>query len=234
MGKSDRPIAQEAALSSNQNKRELLRQKRKEQKRQKLILVFLIFLGAGVLFAAAIMLPKIIMDRAKVSGVQGFTIGDQNSPVSVVQFSSYSCGFCRSFSENEEPGLIENYVDTGQVFYRFVNIPSNDPVSQLAAKASYCAADQNGFFDYKDFLYENSGVPEGYSQANLLSYADAVGLNTDQFQSCLAGDTFSTAFMDDIQYAQNVGITFTPSFLVNDQLVGADELISTIDASLGQ
>jgi protein-disulfide isomerase len=224
----------EAHLGSNLSKRELLRQNRKEQKRRKLITVMLIILGVGALFTTAIMLPKILMDRATYSSVEGFTIGNQDAPVTVVQFSSYSCGFCKVFSENQEPDFIANYVDTGQVFYRYVNIPSNDATSQLAAKASYCAADQDGFFEYRDFLYENSTSPEGFSTGSLINYADAAGLQTDEFQACLDGNTFSTAFMEDIQYAQNFGITFTPSFLVNDQLVGADELIPTVDKLLGR
>lgn len=194
----------------------------------------IITLAAGGLFAAAISLPKILMDRAKTNSVQGFMIGDQNAPVTVVQFSSYSCGFCKDFSENQEPDFIKAYVDTGQVFYRFVNIPSNNAESQLAAKASYCAADQNGFFKYKDYLYLNSSSPVGFSAPSLINYADAAELDVEEFQACLDGDAFSTTFMDDIQYAQSVGITYTPSFLVNDQLVGAADLLPTIDAFFGK
>lgn len=228
------PTLQEAVLRSNQNKRELLREKRKEQKRRKLMTFVIIILAAGALFATAISLPKLLMDRAKYNSVQGFTIGDQSAPVTVEQFSSYSCGFCRDFSENQEPDFIKTYVDSGQVFYRFVNIPSNNAESQLAAKASYCAANQNGFFKYKDFLYVNSSSPEGFSAANLISIADAVELDTEEFQACLDGDAYTTAFMDDIQYAQSVGLTYTPSFLVIDQLVGADELLPTVDALLAE
>jgi len=221
-------------MGSNRNKKELLRQKRKEKKRRKFIIAGLIILGAGALFTLAIMLPKIILDRTKLNDIQGFSLGDPEAPVTVIQFSSYSCGFCKSFSEAQEPDFISRYVDSGQVFFRFVNIPSNDPASQLAAKASYCAADQDRFFDYRNYLYEFSGSPDGFSEENLLSYAEAAGLETGQFQTCLEGNTFATAYIDDIQYAQKVGVTFTPSFLVNDQLVGADELIPKVDELLGQ
>ncbi len=221
-------------MGSNLSKRELLRQKRKDQARRKLITVTLIVLGTGALFTTAIMLPKLLSTRTRYSLAEGFTIGDPNAPVSVVQFSSYSCGFCRSFSDNEEPDFIANYVDPGLVFYRYVNIPSNNADSQLAAKASYCAADQDHFFDYKGYLYNNSGAPDGFSPSSLLDYADSAGLDTSDFQACLEGQTFATAFMDDIQYAQDIGITYTPSFLVNDQLVGAGELLATVDALLGQ
>ena len=225
---------QEAYLSSNQSKRALLRQKRKEQKQRRLVKIIIIVLAAVALFAAAIFIPKLLLDRAKYSGVQGFSIGDKNAPVTVVQFSSYSCGFCRDFSTSREPDFISEYVDPGKVYYRYVNIPANNAPSQLAAKASYCAAIQNGFFEYKDFLYQNSGSPEGYSAGNLVTYADSADLNTSKFQACLESDTYTTAFMDDVQYAQNVGITFTPSFLVNDQLVNAEELIPKVEEFLEQ
>lgn len=196
--------------------------------------VLIVFLGAAALFAVAIMLPKILMERQKFSGGQGFTIGDQNAPVTVVQFSSYSCGFCKDFTTREEPEFITNYVDSGKVFFRYVNIPSNDAASQLAAKASYCAADQDKFFEYRGYLYENNTSPDGFSAPNLVNYANSAGLDTEKFQSCLDGSAFETAFMDDIQYAQNAGVTFTPSFLINDQLVTASELVPTVEELLDQ
>lgn len=216
------------------NKREMLRKKRSQQQRRKLLMAILIILAAGALFTVAILLPKVIMERARYSGVEGFTIGNQNAPVTVVQFSSFSCGFCADFSKNQEPDLIAKYVEPGHVFYRFVNIPSSNEPSQIAAKASYCAADQNGFFEYKDFLYANSASEDGFSDVNLVNYAGSAGLDAEKFQSCLNSDTYSTAFQDDIAYAQTVGITFTPSFLVNDQLVSASELYATIDGYLEQ
>ena len=233
MGKSNNPLNLEMPLSTNRSKRELLRLKRKEQKRRNLITALIIVLAAGALFTVAIFLPKIIMDRAKYASVEGFTIGNPDAPVSVVQFSSYSCGFCAEFNQNQEPSFIADYVDTGQVFYRYVNIPGNNATSQLAAEASYCAADQDGFFEYKDYLYANSTTGEGFSAANLVNYAASAGLNTEEFQNCLDGDRFARAFMDDVTYAQNVGLTGTPSFLVNDQLLGASELVPAVDALLG-
>ena len=221
-------------MSTNQSKRELLRQKRAEQKRRTVITIIIIVLVAGALFTLAAFLPKILMEQAKFSGGEGFTIGDKNAPIAVVQFSSYSCGFCRDFSTNQEPDFIKNYVDTGQVFYRYVNIPSNDAASQLASKASYCAADQNGFFQYRPFLYENVSSPDGFSEASLVNYASLAGLNTENFQKCMGGTAYTTAFMDDIQYAQNIGLTYTPAFLIGDQLVGASELVPTVEELLDQ
>lgn len=224
----------EMFVGSKISKRERIRQKIKEQKRRRWIIAGSLVLAAFALFAIAIILPKIIINRANYNSVEGFTMGNPDAPISVVQFSSYSCGFCAEFNQNQEPGFIAKYVDSGQVFYRYVNIPSNNAPSQLAAKASYCAADQDGFFDYKNFLYANSASEEGFSAVNLLNYAGSAGLNPDQFQTCLEGDTFSAAFMDDVKYAQNVGLSYTPSFLVNDQLVSASELIPMVDGLLEQ
>jgi protein-disulfide isomerase len=234
MAKSDRRTYLGVNMSTNTSKRELLRQKRKKEKQRKFFIVAIILIAAIALFATAIMLPRLLMNRAKFTNAEGFTIGVQDAPVTVVQFSSYSCGFCKDFAERQEPDFIANFVDTGKVYFRYVNIPSNDPASQLAAQASYCAADQDGFFEYRGFLYDGYASPDGYSASNLINYANRVGLETEQFQTCLDGEEFERAFMDDIQFAQSIGVTYTPSFLVNDQLVNANELVSTVEDFLNQ
>lgn len=161
-------------------------------------------------------------------------MGDPEAPVKVVQFSNYSCGFCKDFADNVEEGFITEYVDPGDVFYRFVNIPSNNVQSQNAAMASYCAADQDKFFDYKNYLYANANFAEGFSTDNLINYASSTGMDIDIFQTCLDEKTYSRVFIEDIRYAQSVGITGTPTFLVNDLLVNSNQLFETIEAQLAE
>ena len=167
----------EANLSKNLSKREVLRNKRLDQKRRKTKNIIIITLAVLALIAITILLPNFISGRTGSEDSRGFTLGDPNAPVSVVNFSNYACGFCADFSAIVEPDLISNYVETGDVYYRYVNLAHSDPASLNAAKASYCAADQNGFFDYKSFLYSAAGTQEGFSTTNLVNIAVEIGLN---------------------------------------------------------
>ena len=219
-------------MHTEQNQKEVLRKKRINEKRKKSLRISLIILGVLLLFGAAALLPKFISEQSRGSKDRGFPLGDPNAPVTVVQFSSYSCEFCKDFSERVEKDFIIDYVEPGLVFYQYVNIPANNENSQNAAKASYCAADQNLFFDYKDYLFSFANSTDGYSLINLVNYANSAGLETDKFKACLEASTYNNAFVEDIRFAQSIGVTGTPTFLVNDQLVSSIDLIPLVDALL--
>ena len=210
--------------------REHLRQKRRDKKRQKFLLILLITLAVNIIFGLAVIIPKILLRTPKSKQSQGFTIGNPDAPVKVIQFSSYYCSFCKNFSENVESRFIRDYVEPGLVYYRYVNLPGDGEASQQAAVASYCAADQNRFFDYKDLLYTYSAAEDGFSANNLNKYANLIGLDKNDFESCLYDTQYKDAYEQDLLLAEEAGVTGTPSFLVNDQLVYSNDLFATIDS----
>ena len=221
-------------MSKNLSKREILRNKRLEQKRRKTKNIIIITLAVLALIAIIILLPNFISGRTGSEDGRGFTLGDPNAPVSVVNFSNYTCGFCADFSANVEPGLINNYVETGDVYYRYINLPHRDPDSLNAAIASYCAADQNQFFDYKSFLYSAVGTQAGFSTTNLINMAAAAGLDSTEFGACMEDNTHANTPNEDLRFAQSIGITGTPTFLINGQLVSSREVIPLIDSLLNR
>lgn len=223
-------------MSTNTAKRELLRKKRLEEKRRKTITALLILFAAVVLIAGAAIIPNLLRSRSVVSGGEGFTLGNPEAPVKVVNFSSFSCGHCETFSNSVEPILFKNYVETGEVFYRYVNLAfSNDEATQNAGKAAYCAAEQNQFFEFKSYLYSATREQNGFSTTNLTRIADIVGLETQRFETCLlTNETLQESLAEDLRFAQSVGVTGTPSFLVNDQLVFSNELLPLVDSLLNK
>ena len=223
-------------MSTNQSKRVLLRKKRLEQKRRKTTVVIIVALGAVLLISLTIILPNLLRSRSKAVEGRGFALGDPDAPVSVVNFSSYSCGFCENFSETVEPEFIANYVDTGDVYYRYITLAfSGDAGAQNAAKASYCAGDQNRFFDFRSYLFSAVRIQNGFSTDNLVDLAANAGLDQALFETCMEDDTHKNAPNEDLRFAQSVGVTGTPSFLVNnDQLVYSSELIPLVDSLLNK
>ena len=223
----------EVFMTTNQAQRELLRKKRLEEKRRKNLTVIIITIGAILLISLAAILPNLLKGRATLSGGEGFTLGNPDAPITVVNFSSFACGWCENFAKTTEPNFIRDYVETGHVFYRYLTLAGQDEASQNLAKAAYCAAEQNRFFEYKPDLYTAASVQGGASINNLIRLADSAGLEIDSFETCLLGDNgFQNALEQDRRFAQSVGVTGTPSFLVNDQLVSASELTALLDELL--
>jgi protein-disulfide isomerase len=96
--------------------------------------------------------------------------------------------------------------------------------SQWSAEASECAADQNAFWEYHDFLFENLGEENrgAFNQENLKRFADELGLDTEAFNQCLDSGRHSQIVQQETATGQQIGIRSTPSFLVNGQpVIGA-------------
>jgi len=216
-------------MSSNLSKRELLRQKRLEQKRRSTTTMLLVGLAAILLILALIFLPNLLNQLSD----HGFALGDPDAPVTVYEFSSYTCSHCYDFNENAAKDFIARYVDTGKVYFNYVNLPANSEASLLAAEASYCAADQDRFYEYKDQLFAYAFAENAYTEANMVNFASLAGLDVDAFQACLNSGKFATAYEEDIRFATANGVTGTPTFLVNGQdLVTTGALDETIEKYL--
>lgn len=93
--------------------------------------------------------------------------------------------------------------------------------SQWAAEASECAADQEAFWEFHDYLFDNHGGENqgAFSKENLKRFADELGLNTATFNECLDAGKYAQIVQQETANGQQIGIRSTPSFLVNGQPV---------------
>lgn len=65
--------------------------------------------------------------------------------------------------------------------------------------------------------------------------ANQLGLDTDEFESCLESDTYEDDVEESIAQAEELGVTGTPGFLVNDRVVqwdGYEQLAAEIESEL--
>jgi len=219
-------------LNSKISKREQLRRKRQAEKRKKTLTFVIVTATVIVLIGLAAVLPRLFNRNVDYEQVEGFYLGDPDAPITVVEFSRYTCSHCKTFAETMEADFIADYVDTGDVYFRYVNLASGDEGLINAGEASYCAAEQNKFFEYKSYLYTYALSENGFETKALINYAESADLDIDEFTACLDSDTYRDAYLGDQSYAQSVGIPGTPSFLVNDQIVFASELFQTLDELL--
>lgn len=148
-------------------------------------------------------------------------LGSDNATISIVEFGDYQCPFCARFNQETKDVLVSQYVDTGVVNYGFkdfvINDLPRDKLSTLAAEASYCAAEQDKFWEYHDEVYRNSeGENTGWiTQESLVSFAQNVGISDiDQFSSCLDSHKYNQQVVNNHAFAAGVGLTSTPTFLI--------------------
>ena len=98
----------------------------------------------------------------------------------------------------------------------FKDFPLNGPDSKLAAEASYCANDQEKYWQYHDELYKNwGGERTGWITRDALTeFAKEVKLDINEFNQCLDDQKYEDKVTELYDFGKNIGIDATPSFLV--------------------
>jgi protein-disulfide isomerase len=146
-------------------------------------------------------------------------LGSADAPVTIVEFGDYQCTWCMRFHENTKDQLVADYVDTGKVRFLFKDFPINDlsdRASSMAARASYCAADQGKYWQYHDEVYNNwDGENTGWvTKDSLQRFAFNVGLDESQFSECLDSGKYGNIVRDNYNLATTIGLDATPSFII--------------------
>ena len=144
-------------------------------------------------------------------------LGDPDAPISIVEFSDFQCPFCaRAASGTLTDFKDSDYFKDGEVNLVYKHFPLNSihPFAQKAAEASECANRQGEFWEYHDTLFENQ---RSLSVADLKGYADDIGLDTDEFDSCLDDDEARAKVAADLAAASAAGGRGTPYFVIVNQ-----------------
>lgn len=143
--------------------------------------------------------------------------GEESAPITIMVFGDYLCGHCATFSLRERPRLLTEYVRTGKARLVFYDFPLNPETGTfLAARAARCAGDQGRFWEFHDQLYR-SQITWGMdsSKAGVFQkYAEDMGLDADQFRTCLNSDRHAMEVSANRELAVALGISGTPSVLV--------------------
>jgi len=157
--------------------------------------------------------------------------GDENAPVTMVEWSDFQCPFCGRFYVETEKQLVEEYVNTGKVklIYKQFPLEQLHPFAKPAALASECAAEQGKFWEYHDKVFENQQSLNG---ENLKKWAGEIGLNQAQFDSCLDDQKYLDKVNADLAEGSSAGIRGTPGFLIDGQLISGAQPYSVFKSAI--
>jgi len=143
--------------------------------------------------------------------------GDPNAPVTIVEWSDFECPYCGRFYEQTKGQIDEQYIRTGKVKFVYRDFPlSFHANAQKAAESAECAKAQGKFWEMHDKLFQ-SGVQGGV--ASFKQYAQALGLDTAKFNSCMDSGETVAEIQKDTQDGVAAGIRGTPGFVINGQMV---------------
>ena len=149
-------------------------------------------------------------------------MGNPNAPITILEWGDYQCTFCYKFHKDNLDKIDEDFIQTGKVKLVFKDFPLNGPDSLLAAEASFCAQDQEKYWQYHDELYKNwGGERTGWvTRESLDNFASTVNLNLEDFNKCLDEQKYQNKVKTMHEFGKEIGIDATPSFLVfNDEKI---------------
>ena len=122
-----------------------------------------------------------------------------------------------------EPKLYEKYIEDGTLRIEWRDFPYRGQESVDAAVAARAAQAQGRFWEYHDLLYESQF--SGFGDENLIALARRADLDVQRFENDYASGRYAELVEEDFRQGQRIGVTGTPTFLINDQvLVGLQPL----------
>jgi len=140
--------------------------------------------------------------------------GPADAPVTIVEFSDYQCPSCKR-AQPVLDQVLQEFKGKVRLVHKDFPVPSHKGALP-AAEAARCAAAQGVFWEYHDLLY--LAVPD-FSREDLVRYAGRLSLDRDAFTSCIDARQFRKQVEADVAEGRAIGLTGTPTFLINDSVL---------------
>ena len=174
---------------------------------------------SGVATATALVAALVVAPSEGLGGtpefverLDGRSLGVAGAPILLVEYSDFTCGFCRKFHDETWPRIQARYVDTGKVRFLYRDYPRAFQGPGLnAALGSRCADEQGRFWPMHDRLFRADGR---LGMDDLRQYATELGLDSGRFSRCLNDARYSDDIFANREEGVNFGFRGTPGFLL--------------------
>ena len=165
--------------------------------------------------------------------------GDPYAPIVIIEFSDYECPFCARFFQETMGSLESSRIENGDALLVFYDFPLTTihPYAVAGAHAARCAGEQGAdkYWLMHDALFANQGQWTGNSyMSRFNSYATSIGLDGEQFRSCMDAQSYMQVLQEDLNYGRSRGITGTPAFYVNEQFISGAQPVSAFEQVISQ
>ncbi|MFH1744737.1 MAG: thioredoxin domain-containing protein [bacterium] len=147
---------------------------------------------------------------------ENYWFGSAEPKITIVEFGDFACPVCRdSYSKIREISV--KYKDSIKFIYR--DFPSLADYSGDLSLAARCAGEQGLFWPMHDKLFAHQGVN---SQNEIYELARSLGADEARFQNCFQENKYLTDIQNDFSDGANLGVTGTPTWFINGQMVKGD------------
>lgn len=215
--------AKKAKRKQKEHKKDRLRKRKKKA-------------GYGLAAAGGLALLAVISIQVMQMAPSGSTLegvdfddrpvlGDEDAPVTIVEFGDYLCPACQSFEHQVKNRLKdEGYFERGEVNFYYLYFPVIDQVTSTnAAVASECVADQSHeeYWNYHDALFDNQRQIS-YDTEGLVNLAESstTGLDYDELEQCIDSQENTGIVSNHQSTGRSNHVSATPTVFINGERVG--------------
>lgn len=161
-------------------------------------------------------------------------IGNPKAPVTLIEFYDFQCGYCKIFSEQTLPKIIDEYAKSGKVKIIFKDFAILGEDSKTAAIAANCASNQNKFLEFHNGLYSLKDENKTFSKENLFSLAQKLNLNIIKFNDCIGMEKSLTQVEQDTKEGKLAGVKGTPTIFIDGLKLDGAQSFSLISSVINQ
>ncbi len=137
--------------------------------------------------------------------------GPEDAPVTLVEYGDFECPYCGQ-AEQSVRELLSEFGDDLRYVWRHLPLADVHPRAQLAAEASEAAGAQGKFWE----MYEHLLTHQDELRPNdLWTIAEKLGLDRDRFSDELRRHIYVNRIAEDVDGADQSGVSGTPTFFVN-------------------
>ncbi len=148
---------------------------------------------------------------------EDYYFGDEKAPITIVEYSSYTCPHCINFHKNSMASIKKDFIDTGKVKYTKRLILTRDTI--LANILPYCAKEENRYELVEDIYSNlNSWIGAKNKKEVLKGIAMQNGFTENEFENCTTNKKLiNSLFEKQNKEARKLKIFSTPTFFINNE-----------------
>jgi protein-disulfide isomerase len=146
----------------------------------------------------------------------GIHLGSPSAPVRLVEFADLQCPFCREYTLQTLPQLVQDYVRSGKVRMEFRDLAFLGKDSVTAGRRAAAAGEQNKLWNFIDVFYYNQGEENsGYVTPSFLRTIDkAAGVDSAKAEAFAASPASLTPIKQANALGDQLGVQSTPTVFV--------------------
>jgi protein-disulfide isomerase len=149
------------------------------------------------------------------------SLGREEAPITLLEFSDYQCPFCRAFDAEIFPEIRKEFIDSGKMRFVSLDLPlPQHPQAWITAEAVRCAGDQGKYWELRGALLTDQSSA---SEDLIKSAASLLSLDVNRLQICMSSHVHKNEIEEDVADADALQINGTPTFVLGRTLQGTLE-----------